>query len=61
MRKLIGANVKPHYTEPRAGDVRDSLADLWLAREILGYQPIVPFEEGIRRTVEWYRGMAASS
>jgi len=61
MRRLIGANVKPLYTEQRTGDVRDSLADLRLAREILGYEPIVPFEEGIRRTVEWYRGITASS
>ncbi len=59
MRRLIGANVKPLYTEQRTGDVRDSLADLGLAREVLGYEPIVPFEEGIRRTVEWYRGMTA--
>jgi nucleoside-diphosphate-sugar epimerase len=55
MRRLIGATVKPEYTETRAGDVRDSLADLQLAKELLGYKPIVPFEEGLRRTVEWYR------
>jgi nucleoside-diphosphate-sugar epimerase len=59
MRKLIGATVKPEYAEPRAGYVRDSLADLRLAKEILGYKPIVPFEEGLRRTVEWYRNMPA--
>ena len=36
-------------------------ADITKARRLLGYEPIVPFEEGIRRTVEWYRGVAASS
>jgi len=59
MRKLIGATVKPEYAGPRAGDVRDSLADLRLAKEILGYKPIVPFEEGLKRTVDWYRSMSA--
>jgi nucleoside-diphosphate-sugar epimerase len=61
MRRLIGATVKPEYVGPRAGDVRDSLADLSLAREILGYRPIVPLEEGLRLTVEWYRSLAAAS
>jgi nucleoside-diphosphate-sugar epimerase len=61
MRRLLGATVKPEYAEPRAGDVRDSLADLRLAKEILGYKPIVPFEEGLRRTVEWYRTVAATT
>jgi nucleoside-diphosphate-sugar epimerase len=61
MRRLLGATVKPEYAEPRAGDVRDSLADLRLAKEILGYKPIVPFEEGLRRTVEWYKTLAATT
>jgi UDP-N-acetylglucosamine/UDP-N-acetyl-alpha-D-glucosaminouronate 4-epimerase len=61
MRRLIGATVKPEYAEPRTGDVRDSLADLRLAKEILGYKPIVPFEEGLKRTVDWYRGAAATA
>jgi nucleoside-diphosphate-sugar epimerase len=61
MRRLIGANVKPEYAETRAGDVRDSLADLRLAKEILGYKPIVPFEEGLRQTVEWYRSLATTT
>ena len=61
MRRLIGATVKPEYAEPRAGDVRDSLADLRLAREILGYKPIVPFEDGLRLTVDWYRSLATTT
>jgi nucleoside-diphosphate-sugar epimerase len=55
MRRLIGADVKPHYATLRAGDVRDSQADITRARDILGYEPIVSFEEGLRRTVDWYR------
>jgi nucleoside-diphosphate-sugar epimerase len=55
MRKLIGADVKPTYAEVRPGDVRDSQADISKARRILGYQPTVAFDEGIRKTVDWYR------
>ena len=55
MRTLIGATVEPTYAEDRPGDVRDSQADISKARRLLGYEPIVDFEEGLRRTVEWYR------
>ena len=55
MKKLLSATVQPAYAEPRAGDVKDSQADIAKARRILGYQPTVSFEEGLRRTVEWYR------
>jgi nucleoside-diphosphate-sugar epimerase len=57
MRKLTGATTQPVYVETRAGDVRDSQADIRLARQVLGYEPIVPFEEGLQKTVEWYRTM----
>ncbi len=57
MRRLIGADAEPQYQAFRAGDVKDSQADIRRAKEILGYQPIVPFEEGLRRTVDWYRSM----
>ena len=55
---LTGYAGKPIYAEGRAGDIRDSLADIGLARELLGYEPMVDFREGLRRTVEWYRGCA---
>jgi nucleoside-diphosphate-sugar epimerase len=55
LRELTGFSGEPAYSESRAGDVRDSLADITLARELLGYQPAVDFREGLRRTVEWYR------
>jgi nucleoside-diphosphate-sugar epimerase len=44
----------------RDGDVRDSLADISAAREALGYTPHVGFEEGLGRTVAWYRDEFAS-
>ena len=52
---LTGYRGKPVYAEPRSGDIRHSLADIRLARELLGYAPAVDFAEGLRRTVEWYR------
>ena len=55
LRELTGYNGKPAYAQARAGDIRDSLADIGLAGELLGYEPIIDFREGLRRTVEWYR------
>jgi UDP-glucose 4-epimerase len=52
---LTGYSGKPAYAEPRSGDIRHSLADIGLARELLGYAPSVDFAEGLRRTVDWYR------
>src|SRR5690349_14183271 len=55
MRKLVGGTVSPTYAEGRKGDVRDSQADITKARQLLGYEPIVSFEEGLKKTVDWYR------
>ena len=55
VRELTGANVEPIYEEPRAGDVRDSQADIEKAKRLLGYSPLVPFEDGLEKTVEWFR------
>lgn len=60
LRVLIGADVNPSYGPARAGDVRDSQADITRARELLGYEPTISFEEGLRRTVDWYRPEAAT-
>ena len=61
MKRLVGATVDPIYREERAGDVRDSQADIEKARRILGYEPTVSFEEGLKRTVEWYRTATAGT
>jgi nucleoside-diphosphate-sugar epimerase len=55
VRDLLGSSVEPVYGPLRAGDVRDSQADITLARRVLGYEPIVSFEDGLKRTVDWYR------
>jgi UDP-glucose 4-epimerase len=50
-----GRTVEPRFGPPRAGDIVHSQADISLAREGLGYAPMVSFHEGIARTVAWYR------
>jgi nucleoside-diphosphate-sugar epimerase len=56
LKKLIGYPGGVKYGPERAGDVKHSLADLTRSEECLGYKPAVHFEEGLRRTIEWYRG-----
>ncbi len=55
LNAIFGVAVKPRYAPARAGDVRHSRADIALARATLGYEPRVPLEEGLRRTIEWLR------
>lgn len=55
INRALGTSIQPVFEAPRAGDVRESLADISLSRELLGYEPIVDFDEGLRRTIEFYR------
>jgi nucleoside-diphosphate-sugar epimerase len=55
MRTLTGRQINPLFAPPRPGDVKDSQAAIMRARDLLGYEPLVSFEEGLRRTLEWYR------
>lgn len=49
------SEVTAEYAPPRVGDVRNSLADLSLARSALGYDPTVQLEEGLQRTLDWWK------
>ncbi len=60
LRRIIGFNGEVKYATERTGDVKHSLADISLAKKHLGYSPEVGFEEGLRRTVEWYQQKRAS-
>ena len=56
MAKLFGVEqLKPIYQPVRAGDVRESQADISKAKSILGYSPLVTFDQGLAETVKWYR------
>ncbi|MBC8872981.1 MAG: SDR family oxidoreductase [Planctomycetes bacterium] len=59
LNKLLELDVRPIHEPPRAGDVRDSLADISLARRLLGYEPRVGFEEGLRRSIDYYQSLVA--
>ncbi|MFN2506376.1 MAG: hypothetical protein ABR540_19545 [Acidimicrobiales bacterium] len=49
VEQVLGVTVQPTHTGPRAGDVKDSCADIAAARRDLGYEVLVDFEEGLRR------------
>jgi nucleoside-diphosphate-sugar epimerase len=55
LKPLTGYTGKINYEPERGGDIKHSLADISLAQRHLGYKPLVSFEEGLRRTVEWYK------
>uniref|UniRef100_A0A7C5YRE0 SDR family oxidoreductase n=1 Tax=candidate division CPR3 bacterium TaxID=2268181 RepID=A0A7C5YRE0_UNCC3 len=55
INEIIGTDIKPKYTTPRTGDVKHSLADINKAKEMLGYSVEVPFIEGLKATISWYK------
>lgn len=59
LEKITAHPVRASYTAPRPGDILHSQADIGLARRLLGYEPKVGFEEGLRRTWEWHAGARA--
>jgi UDP-glucose 4-epimerase len=61
LKRLTGYPGEVAHAPDRAGDVKHSLADLSLAKKHLRYQPVVDFEEGLRRTIEWYRTESKSA
>ncbi len=58
LNELLGTQIEPVHAAPRVGDVRESLADITQARTRLGYEPLVGFEEGLRRSIDYYRTIA---
>jgi UDP-glucose 4-epimerase len=59
INRALHTNLQPVFEPARVGDVRESRADITLARELLNYEPTIGFEEGLRRTVDYYRSVAA--
>ncbi len=58
INKLLGTNVKPKYVSERPGDIKHSWADIELAGKLLGFKPVVGFNEGLRRAIDWYKANA---
>ncbi|MCS6863786.1 MAG: SDR family oxidoreductase [Gemmataceae bacterium] len=57
LNRILGTSLQPQFHPPRPGDVKFSQADICRTQADLGYQPTVMFEEGLRRTVNWYLAM----
>jgi len=55
VNEIVGKKVKPIYAPARKGDVKHSLADITLAKKLIGYKPTVGFREGLKKAIEWYR------
>ena len=58
INRVLGTDIEPAFEPARAGDVYESLADITLARELLGYAPTIDFDEGLRRSIEYYRSLS---
>jgi UDP-glucose 4-epimerase len=59
LQRTTGRSLEPRFTAPRAGDVRHTWAEIGSAADAFGYRPAIGFEEGLARTVEWFRGQRA--
>ncbi len=57
LQEYLGTTIQPDFRPARAGDVRNSLADITMAQTLLGYEPPVDFEDGLRRSIDYYRGL----
>lgn len=55
INQICGTNVRPQYTDTRPGDVKHSLAAIDKARQLIGFQPVVLFREGLAKAIDWYR------
>ena len=55
LRRLLGTDISAEYTDPRVGDVKHSLADISRAKDLLGYEPRIAFEQGLRMAIDWYK------
>ena len=60
LEQMLGKRLERRHTPPRPGDVRHTLADVSHSKQLLGYEPLVRFDEGFRRTVEYFRALAAA-
>ncbi len=55
INKIVGKDVKPIYADARPGDVKHSLADIHKAQTLIGFNPVVSFNDGLQKAIEWYR------
>jgi nucleoside-diphosphate-sugar epimerase len=59
MNRIVGTDLRAVHRDARTADVKDSQADITKAKELLGYEPIVSLDEGLERTLEWFRSASS--
>ena len=60
LNEVLGTSIEPQFDPPRAGDILESMADITVARSLLGYNPRIGFREGLERSIDYYRKMVGS-
>lgn len=55
LNEILGTDIPPKFREPRSGDIRDSFANIDRAKELLGYNPLFSFRDGLKLTIDWYK------
>lgn len=58
INELLGTDVQPNYAPTRPGDVKHSCADISLAKELLGYEPVISFPDGLNKAIDYYKTLA---
>ncbi len=59
INRILGKNISPIYQNERSGDIKHSFANISAAEKYLGYKPIIDFETGLRKTIDWYKSLSA--
>ena len=57
INEILGKNIKPEYAAPKPGDIKHSFAAVEAAEKYLGYKPSVFFDEGLLKTINWYKSI----
>jgi UDP-glucose 4-epimerase len=57
INRVLGTSIEPVFADPRAGDVRESLADIALARKLLSFEPFVTFDNGLEQSIKYYKSI----
>jgi UDP-glucose 4-epimerase len=57
INRVLGTSIEPVFADPRAGDVRESLADITLARKLLSFEPFVTFDNGLEQSIKYYKSI----
>jgi UDP-glucose 4-epimerase len=58
INKILGKDIRAKYLSERKGEVRNSVANIERANKLIGYEPNITFEEGLSKTIEWYKNLS---